>query len=317
MKTQLFGESSTGLTESAPTKAQKTPGILKSFRHSLQTKLNKRQLYSENRGLFFYDKLKIAVKEHIWSLPKFLQPHAAYLLTLAGFTNHSNLAYIQIGRPDHVLTGPFKGMKFFPVTTGAEMTPKILGTYEQEIHAAVEEISSGSFDVIVDVGSAEGYYAVGLALRCSPNKVYCYDGNPHAARLLARNATSNNVADRLVSRQWLTPDKLEEILQPAERSLVVCDCEGGEMDVLFPDTTPSLRKTVVLVEIHDQLLDGHIADTLRQRFSSTHKIRRFVSKKREMTDLPPELYLSNEIALDAMDEARVSTMQWFYMIPNN
>lgn len=59
--------------------------------------------------------------------------------------------------------GPFAGMKYINKAHGSSLTPKIIGTYERELHPFIYEIADKQYDCIVDVGSAEGYYAVGLA----------------------------------------------------------------------------------------------------------------------------------------------------------
>src|SRR5690606_8070667 len=60
-----------------------------------------------------------------------------------------------------VLNGVFEGMRYSSFTAfGSELYPKLLGSYELEIQGVITELAQQSFDVIVDVGCAEGYYAV-------------------------------------------------------------------------------------------------------------------------------------------------------------
>src|SRR4051794_38235977 len=65
-----------------------------------------------------------------------------------------------------VVGGPFEGMSYVGNSHGSAWCPKILGTYEREIRSAVDEIAAREFPNIVNIGAAEGYYAVGLARRC-------------------------------------------------------------------------------------------------------------------------------------------------------
>src|SRR5262245_45426434 len=67
------------------------------------------------------------------------------------------------GAPISVQHGPFKGLAYFDETVWGSITPKWLGSYEAELHPAIEEIISRPYETIIDVGCAEGYYAVGLA----------------------------------------------------------------------------------------------------------------------------------------------------------
>jgi hypothetical protein len=43
--------------------------------------------------------------------------------------------------------------------------PKIIGSYECELHPAIEEIIVNNYAEVWDVGCAEGYYAVGSGFK--------------------------------------------------------------------------------------------------------------------------------------------------------
>jgi hypothetical protein len=45
--------------------------------------------------------------------------------------------------------------------TCSSVLSKLLGTYESELHPVLHEILIKPYELIVDVGSAEGYYAIG------------------------------------------------------------------------------------------------------------------------------------------------------------
>lgn len=62
-----------------------------------------------------------------------------------------------------ILSGPFKGLMYPRESVGSAWAPKLLGTYESELSPTIERIVSGGYRSVVDIGAAEGYYAVGLA----------------------------------------------------------------------------------------------------------------------------------------------------------
>ena len=62
-----------------------------------------------------------------------------------------------------VLSGPFQGLSLPPKATFDAYSPKILGTYELELHAIVKEIIRSDFAAVIHIGAAEGYYACGFA----------------------------------------------------------------------------------------------------------------------------------------------------------
>ena len=53
--------------------------------------------------------------------------------------------------------------------------PKLIGSYEEEVHLIIEEIIRRRYSIVVNIGCAEGYYAVGFALRIPDAIVYAFD----------------------------------------------------------------------------------------------------------------------------------------------
>ena len=53
--------------------------------------------------------------------------------------------------------------------------PKLIGSYEEEVHPIIEEIIRRRYSIVVNIGCAEGYYAVGFALRIPDAIVYAFD----------------------------------------------------------------------------------------------------------------------------------------------
>src|SRR5262245_38241665 len=85
----------------------------------------------------------------------------------------------KLGRPLKVLSGPFAGMPYIDHAFGSALLPKLLGTYEREASAALGKLCESKYDTVVDIGTAEGYYAVGLGRLVKPNKVVCFEAHPH------------------------------------------------------------------------------------------------------------------------------------------
>ena len=64
-----------------------------------------------------------------------------------------------------VQSGPFKGMQFVSHSSEGCHVPKLLGSYEQELHVHIEAAIARGYGHVVNIGVAERYYAVGLAIR--------------------------------------------------------------------------------------------------------------------------------------------------------
>jgi hypothetical protein len=232
----------------------------------------------------------------------------------AWMKREANTALLRkIGAPKSPLGGPFAAMRYISQATGSAYFPKLLGTYELEINDAIEWIVDWQPDVVVNVGCAEGYYAVGMARRCRTAQVVAFDIESRARRLVRRLAEMNHVADRIDIRRRCTGSNLQPICQRAAKPAVIVDCEGFEDHLLMPRNVPSLAKSVVLVEVHDCFVPG-LSVRLRHRFAQTHECITFRPRPRRLDDLPAGVSLRDSDALEMMDEQR-SESCWMLLIP--
>jgi hypothetical protein len=211
-----------------------------------------------------------------------------------------------------VTAGPFRGMRYLDRAVGSALPPKLLGTYEQERHPWIEEIAGMGYEDVHVVGCAEGYYAVGLALRTQGCRVFAYDLDPSAARLLRRLAARNGVGPRVEFRGGFSP---ASIFAPTTApTLVICDTEGAELELLDPRRAPSLLRADILVEVHDAAT-GTIEQLLRERFEATHRIRRLAAVPRSIRDVrsPLPLFLRRQTIECSIDEGRKLGLTWLFM----
>jgi hypothetical protein len=211
-----------------------------------------------------------------------------------------------------VQAGPFKGMTFVERVSEANVSPRLLGSYEAELHPIIEEIVMSGYERIVDIGCADGYYAVGFATRMLNVKVAAFDINPLAQQKCAELARTNEVSDRVEVHGTFSGEHFAPYA--AERSLIFIDAEGAEDDLLRPDRYPALQKLAVLVECHDVFKPG-LSESLAARFAATHTVRR-IEPQLHCPTLPPWFSkLSHLDQLLAAWEWRAGPTPWLYMVP--
>lgn len=216
-----------------------------------------------------------------------------------------------LGNPDAVLEGPFKGMKYVDEAFGSAYLPKVIGSYEHELHPLIDEYLRTDFDRFVDFGAAEGYYAIGFALKMPNLKVVTFDISKRARWLQSDLAKRNGVRDRLDIRAEGDPASLNAALEGARKPLVVCDCEGYEDALLRPDLAPNLARSTLLVEMHDHDCPG-VTERVKSRFAATHTLREIAT-----VDKPP-LELLQRVASehhDAFTEGRKFPQVWLALEP--
>jgi hypothetical protein len=219
---------------------------------------------------------------------------------------------------DCVNGGPFAGMRYIHGAVGSAYVPKLLGIYERELNACIEQACALNFPLIVDIGAAEGYYAVGMALRNPDARIVAFEMEGRGRKALQEMAKLNELGPRIEIHEKCGCDDLQSILTDLKRALVICDVEGNEDELLNPVVIPTLARTHVLVETHDFVLRG-ITESLIQRFSPTHDIQRIWQQPRQRADMPyraigatllPRRYLDW-----AVSEWRPERMSWLWMEP--
>lgn len=169
-----------------------------------------------------------------------------------------------------VRNGPFAGLRYPPQALGrtGHIGAKLVGSYEQELTAAIAAMIEQGLDTVVDVGAAEGYYAVGFAMRSPATTVRAYEIDRWQRRLCQRVASVNGVGNRVLVDGRCDLSRLEP--ERLGRLLVLCDCEGCELELLRPDRHSLLRTANLLVELHDAV-DATITPTILGRFAETHE----------------------------------------------
>ena len=191
-----------------------------------------------------------------------------------------------------VASGPFVGMSYVDRSFGSVFLPKLIGCYEKELAPVCEEIISRKPKFIVDIGAAEGYYAVGLAMRCADSHVFAFEMDQGARTLLERLAALNGCSKQVEIAGAATPDALKALGVSGENTVVICDCEGAEYELLDPGKVPWLMKSSILVEIHDWVITD-IDQIILQRFQSSHSILRISQVQRVAGDYPFVGFLTN------------------------
>lgn len=213
-----------------------------------------------------------------------------------------------------IYAGVFKGMEYLDHSTEGCLLPRLLGCYEQELHDDLRAFADEGLDAIVDIGCAEGYYAVGLARLMPEVTVHAYDTDALARQSCRVLAERNGVSDRIQIGETFSGDMFEPFTD--RRTLVMIDTEGFEEQLMRPDQWPALARLAVIMETHP---DKHpdIVATMHQRFSATHDIQVRRTALR-VSDLPEWLLALPQLdQLIATWEFRATQTPWFIMRPKD
>ena len=218
-----------------------------------------------------------------------------------------------------VLHGPFRGLDYpADSLTSRNGTPKLLGSYEKELHPALDEFiaRAAQYHHIADIGCAEGYYAVGLALKTGV-PVHAFDTEPRELAFCREMAALNQVTEKIIFRGWCDPDYLGNLHN--ERCLIISDCEGYEEHLFTEQAIEGLGKSDLIIELHDinrAPTQPNMFDVLRQRFEQTHDTKLVRAAPRQSSDYS-ELDFLGADAQKSIEEYRVNGQMWMVLTPKS
>lgn len=219
-------------------------------------------------------------------------------------------------QPIVVRCGPFRGLQYFDETVWGSITPKWIGSYEAELHPIIGEISRRSHSTIIDVGCAEGYYAVGLARIVPSARIIAFDTDFISRQQARRLAKLNGLEDRVKVGSFCAHQDLDALSKGL--TLVVCDIEGFESHLLNPCCAKSLYRSDILVEVHEGSESPAATEQLLlTRFAKSHRIERIAATNRSswiednLSSFPKSM--GRETLERATEENRAAGRVWLWM----
>jgi SAM-dependent methyltransferase len=211
-----------------------------------------------------------------------------------------------------ILKGPFKDLSYLRVSTGSVLLPKIIGSYEEPISNIIEKIIlDNKYKKIIDIGCAEGYYAIGLAKSLPECQITAIDTDSYALYLCKKLSKLNNAKNVIFVKEFT-----ESIIKDSNsvNTLIICDIEGDELFVLNPNNYKFLLNCDLLIECHDFFKEG-TTKSLLEFYEKTHQVEFILDYKTRINhyDIPAFNYSQN---VNLFDEKRPDGMNWLYLIKN-
>ena len=230
--------------------------------------------------------------------------HQAHVLSTLGITAVAEAFITRHGL--QVRYGPFAGMIYTPqVAKNRLITPKLLGTYECELHAIVAEVQKADYETIVDVGCGEGYYTTGFAMT-TRSRIVAFDAETRELQFAREMAAANGVTAQIDFRQWCSSQELIHIANESDRLFVLSDCEGYEIELFTEATVAALGKADILIELH-----GEVKAELMRRLGESHALEVIVFDRRNRGSRPELDAMSQPDRERAVDECRFP-QEWLW-----
>jgi len=220
-----------------------------------------------------------------------------------------------------VAYGPFTGLKLDTNSWwgAADRGSMLLGLYELEVLTWMDSARVGR-SVLVDLGAADGYYAIGALRAGWVEHAYCFEMSEAGRSAIAQNAAANGVGDRVTILGIATPSFVEELKQnhgvDIAQCLVLIDIEGAEFDVLTPSTLSSLSRAALVIELHEEpgVVSSKV-DALTDACLESFTCAFLTTSARDLSVFPELQLWPDDDRWALCSESRAYQMRWLTLTP--
>jgi hypothetical protein len=210
--------------------------------------------------------------------------------------------------------GLFKGVKINNRSdwSGAkDIGPKVFGLYENQI---LRWIQQKKFDLFIDVGAADGYYALGILSSKIASRAVTFEISVNDREITKASAIINNVDDKIFIKGEATSSEIIEVLKSCNNGLIIMDIEGGENNLITSELLEAAKNCCLVIEIHE-VVDKDIQFNMLELCKEFHNFEELTGLERDFPrDKFTEKLTDNERSL-LLSEGRPYAMSWVALSP--
>ena len=190
---------------------------------------------------------------------------------------------------------------------------KFIGTYEKEIFPELVKLDISYPKIIFNIGSAEGYYSIGSALRWKNSKVYSWELDKLQRKNLLMNSIANKVQDRIYIKGICKEKELYKEINLKNPDLIIIDVEGEERKLCSERCVESAKNCIWIVECHRK----GTPELLVNIFSDTHNVLLIPCKIKNKDDIKIKLpwFITNYDINRLLSEGRIISSHWLVANP--
>ena len=223
---------------------------------------------------------------------------------------------------DHkVAHGIFKEMKLNKKMFWSrnDLITHILGVYEEHILNQLIKFSKIDDTVFINIGAADGYFAIGAAYSGLFKKVYAFEIQEEGRKILNENAKVNNCDKNILIKSEANFDTLKDLIDIHKSAVVLIDIEGGEFNLLNDETLKLLRDCNIIIELHPaQVNKGYEKQKNLINYSKNFFDVSIIKRESYNPNLFQELdQFTDEERLISFSEGRDNNMSWLILESKN
>ena len=218
--------------------------------------------------------------------------------------------------------GPFVGVQLPKKLIWAknDMSSILIGFYEKQV---IDWIASREihFSTLIDIGSADGLYLAGILKAGLADTAVGFESSKKG-RISSRSILAmNSVHDRAVVMGTANSERLCAVLDSRmsnnhEFSLLLCDIEGGEIDLFDSETALRLQKYFIVIELHEWCYPNDKSIELMELFKTTHEVKFLRPSGRNPDSISELRKLTDDQRWIICSEGRRESMRWLVGVPN-
>lgn len=194
---------------------------------------------------------------------------------------------------------------------------KILGQYESHVLKQIVDLSK-FYNHFVDIGAADGYYAVGVLKSGIFDKSVCFEISEKGRKVIENNSIINGVRDKIDILGVATSNELYKILSETPPSVILCDVEGAEYNILSDEVLGASKQSSFIIETHkshDPSEYNSLHDKLLLRASKYFNVALLKRENPDIYSFRELDLLSDDARLLIFSESRTHNMEWICLTP--
>jgi len=219
---------------------------------------------------------------------------------------------------DSVKYGPFRNLILGHGSTWAQYDDflKLIGEYEPHIVEKLVEVSDG-YTVFVDIGASDGYFALGLVKAEFFSRAICFEKSDEDRSIIKELAKQNHIEGQIEIHGSATATKILDLKTQIGRCVILCDIEGGELEILTDEVLELYSNSVFIIELHEHLVSAQKTEAFKRRCEKYFAMSFILRKSPKVFSYTEFDGYSDDRRFASFSEGRPNLMSWILLEPLN
>ena len=217
-----------------------------------------------------------------------------------------------------IMYGNYKGTKMLinKSWNSYDLPSKYLGTYELEVqNLIIQSQKKNKKKYFINLGCGEGYHAICLMKKKVFQRFIGFEASDVAQSFLKKNLSINKMGQKAIifkkeNSNFLNNKVFEKY--KLKDSFFLIDIEGAEFQILNPINIKKLRKSKLIIEIHDFYKNPK---NLIRNLKKFFRLKTISTENRNIDEFKILEHMHDNEKWLLMSEGRPKKMEWIFCEP--